>query len=252
MQGSQKRRIMVLTRISNKPECLETLVSEFGFGFRFLPLISTHPIQLRAEDKALLTNLSNSEYRAVVFTSSETIKRLKEFGVKLADDLQYFCQGRATANCLSELYSLNPWFSLEPILSEGLAEVVAAHMDPGACICFPSALETSGGFLARSKELGLQVTNIPIYETRPANFDQGLFVDLFKDYKEVIFLLFSPSAVESLASNIEKIGINGGQVKCIGVGAKTSKKVIERKFNLIFEYSQFDLNLFRQDLQAFS
>lgn len=243
---------MVLTRISNKPECLETLVSEFGFSFRFLPLIATRPIQLRAEDIALLTNLSNSQHRAVVFTSSEAIKSLKEFGVKLSDDLQYFCQGRSTANCLRELYSLNAWFPLEPILSEGLAEVVAAQMDPGACIFFPSALETSGGFLARSKELGLEITNIPIYETRPANVDQGLFADLFKNYKEVIFLIFSPSVVESLASNIKKIGINRDQVKCIGVGSKTSKKIIEKKFNLIVEYPHFDLDLFRQDLQAFS
>jgi uroporphyrinogen III methyltransferase/synthase len=222
------RRVLV-TRARSQASELVDLIDEMGGEPVEFPVIRlqppSRPEALRALDKAL-AELGSFDW--AIFTSANGVdfffRRLRELGLDIRNmaKARIAAIGPKTAEALLER-GLIAEVLPSKFQGEGLLEAIVAGLQPGQQVLLPTA-DIAGDFLpAKLAELGLQVTEVDVYENVLAVEDGNDVVEMLRNHDIQIVTFTSSSTVTNLVQALRQLGVENPiellqsmEIACIG------------------------------------
>jgi uroporphyrinogen III methyltransferase/synthase len=222
------RRVLVTRARSQASELVE-LIDEMGGEPVEFPVIRlqppSHPEAIRALDDAM-GKLQNYDW--AIFTSVNGVeyffRRLKELGLDIRSlvKARVAAIGPKTAEALRDR-GLVP--DLLPAKFQGtdLLATIERELRPGQKVLLPTADIARDYLPLRLKELGLDVTEVDVYENVLEVEDGEVVAELLRNHDIHIVTFTSSSTVTNLIEALKRLGVEdpisllqGLQIACIG------------------------------------
>lgn len=163
------QKTIVITRAQSQTTELEKLLVDAGANVYACPMIQFVPTQDTPERQMILSHLDR--FDGLMFTSVNGvhfwIEILKNLGqdVTILSDKPIFAIGPATAQALQEI-GLKSESLPEDYRGESLASTILAHVHVKRLL-FPRAVKAREVLIEALSLAGIEVTLLPVYETRP-------------------------------------------------------------------------------------
>jgi uroporphyrinogen III methyltransferase/synthase len=231
------KRILVTRARSQASELVE-MIDELGGEAIEFPVIRLQPPsseQAQKERDAALSRLP--EFDWVIFTSVNGVefffRRLKELKIDIRSlsKARIAAVGPKTAEALEERGLICEALPSK-FQAEGLLESIQSKLLPGQQVLLPKADIARDYLPKRLKELGLQVTELNIYENVISAENGAEIVDLLEQRALHIVTFTSSSTVRNLLLALQMSGaeqplrlLQGCEIACIGqVTAQTARE----------------------------
>ncbi|MNI20360.1 Uroporphyrinogen-III C-methyltransferase [compost metagenome] len=238
------RRVLV-TRARSQASELVDLIDDMGGEPVEFPVIRlqspSRPDALQALDKALN---ELADYDWAVFTSVNGVdyffRRLGELGIDIRrmTKARVLAVGPKTAEALQQRGLM-----VEELPSkfhgDSLLEAIEAQLKPGEKVLLPTADIARAYIPKRMVELGLQVTEVDVYENVLVVEDGEIIVEMLRNHEIHIVTFTSSSTVTNLIEALQQSGVEDPvqllqavEIACIG--PKTAEIVLEYGLSITY------------------
>lgn len=222
-------RRIVVTRARSQASHLVRLIEELGGEAVEFPVIRTQPPTKPEAVQALDAALGRlDEFDWVIFTSVNGVDHFFDRIRKLRIDIRKLNGARIAAVGSKTAEALERRGLLVDVLpakfqGDDLLASIEAEMKPGQTALLPTADIAKAYIPARLKQLGLNVTEVDVYETVPDTTGGTEIIQLLEDKAISIVTFTSSSTVTHLLTALKELGVErpnellqSCQIACIG------------------------------------
>lgn len=212
----------------NKRSPYHDLADKYGVNLHFRRFLEVKPIPAKELRKERLDIL---EHTSVLFTSRTAIDHFfriaQNMRVNVPDSMKYFCMRENIANYLQKYieYRKRKIFYVNTTAEE-LIELIK-QKDKNGKVLFPVASNHNTGLPKKLEDKKINYTKAAMYETVISDLSD-LEADTFD-----LFILFSPTGVQSLVENFPNFNTKG--VKIASFGQNTAKALKKKGIKIDIE-----------------